>query len=610
MKTLAEIKDHLKSILPTGVDLTIEAIKAQLVEGTDQYNDLILLEGRYREVGRQLLQGVTSNEDAQIEFNKIRKDLLAFIDTIQESHLANRQGSSDDRPDIYNGEVFYRIPTEMQLEKESRCIVRLAFDRNIIMEGLEMEEGDVLEDLRISEVMGVEVLDAHGNCFAIRTLHDTIQFVDKDLHTEWVFFVKPIATGTHPLTLKISIIEVRNGIERKRNVVMEEQVVVVTEPVPEEEGEMKKAGYAMHVGQSAASNPTPAPPAAPSQNIQPASPRSPSPSPAAPPKSSGRSFRKMAPMVTGVFAIIFASWAAFSGGFFDGGGGVTQPVEPGPGFDINESASIEPAPVEPSVPEVMTIEEFWEWTRTENTRGAYEEFVASIEEQAYLDMANEKLDSIETVIYQAAMVDGTIAAAQVYLDDYPEGKYAGRVQGQIDKLRQLAENRNKPATSNETTSTSGAKNTSKASRIKSKANTQAKNKSPETSTGDKKPAVETAVSLRRASRKPIYPGCRNNKKRDKEVRCTENKIRGFLGDRLKYPKVALRDEIEGTVQVVFVVEKDGSITDVHALRGPGGGCEEEAVRLVKALPKFEPGQNRAGEAIRVKYHLPITFRLR
>ena len=76
MKTLNEIQEHLKSILPQGVDLTFEAIKAQLVEGTDKYNDLILLEGRYREVGRQLLQGVVGNEEAQIEFNKIRKDLM------------------------------------------------------------------------------------------------------------------------------------------------------------------------------------------------------------------------------------------------------------------------------------------------------------------------------------------------------------------------------------------------------------------------------------------------------------------------------------------------------------------------------------------------------
>ena len=66
--------------------------------------------------------------------------------------------------------------------------------------------------------------------------------------------------------------------------------------------------------------------------------------------------------------------------------------------------------------------------------------------------------------------------------------------------------------------------------------------------------------------------------------------------------------IEGTVYVVFVVNTDGSIQDVVILRGVGGGCDEEAVRVVKNAPAWEPGRQR-GRPVRVKMRLPIRFKL-
>jgi len=66
--------------------------------------------------------------------------------------------------------------------------------------------------------------------------------------------------------------------------------------------------------------------------------------------------------------------------------------------------------------------------------------------------------------------------------------------------------------------------------------------------------------------------------------------------------------IEGRVFVQFVVDKDGSITNVEVLKGIGGGCDEEAVRVVKNAPKWNPGKQR-GRPVRVKMVLPITFKL-
>jgi len=67
--------------------------------------------------------------------------------------------------------------------------------------------------------------------------------------------------------------------------------------------------------------------------------------------------------------------------------------------------------------------------------------------------------------------------------------------------------------------------------------------------------------------------------------------------------------IQGTVYVSFVVEKDGSISNVKALKGVGGGCNEEAVRVVKEMPKWKPGTDK-GKPVRVQFNMPIQFKLK
>ena len=82
----------------------------------------------------------------------------------------------------------------------------------------------------------------------------------------------------------------------------------------------------------------------------------------------------------------------------------------------------------------------------------------------------------------------------------------------------------------------------------------------------------------------------------------------FIADNVKYPAEAKEKGIKGRVFVNFIVEPDGSVSDIKVLRGIGGGCDEEAVRVVESMPKFKPGiQN--GEAVRVSYTVPVNFRL-
>lgn len=82
----------------------------------------------------------------------------------------------------------------------------------------------------------------------------------------------------------------------------------------------------------------------------------------------------------------------------------------------------------------------------------------------------------------------------------------------------------------------------------------------------------------------------------------------YVGNNLKYPARASRTGIEGRVFVEFIVEKDGSLTDLKVAKGIGGGCDEEAIRVITGAPKWIPGKQR-GNPVRVRMVMPIMFKL-
>ena len=86
------------------------------------------------------------------------------------------------------------------------------------------------------------------------------------------------------------------------------------------------------------------------------------------------------------------------------------------------------------------------------------------------------------------------------------------------------------------------------------------------------------------------------------------KFMEYLSGNIKYPEAAKEKNISGRVFIQFVIEKDGSVTNVKVMRGIGGGCDEEAVRVVKAMPKWKPGM-QDGKPVRVNYNLPVVFKL-
>lgn len=109
------------------------------------------------------------------------------------------------------------------------------------------------------------------------------------------------------------------------------------------------------------------------------------------------------------------------------------------------------------------------------------------------------------------------------------------------------------------------------------------------------PTLEPDFPVLIAEHMPEFPG-------------GERALFEFLGKNIKYPAMARDAGIKGRVYIEFVVGKDGSVSSAKILRGIGGGCDEEAERVVKMMPNWKPGR-QAGKKVSVIYRLPVNFRL-
>ena len=83
----------------------------------------------------------------------------------------------------------------------------------------------------------------------------------------------------------------------------------------------------------------------------------------------------------------------------------------------------------------------------------------------------------------------------------------------------------------------------------------------------------------------------------------------YLTDSVKYPELAKKHGVQGRVVIGFIVEKDGSLTDVKVLRHVDIALDAEALRVVKGMPKWIPGRQNE-QRVRVKYNVPVSFRLK
>ncbi|NND15869.1 MAG: energy transducer TonB, partial [Eudoraea sp.] len=104
---------------------------------------------------------------------------------------------------------------------------------------------------------------------------------------------------------------------------------------------------------------------------------------------------------------------------------------------------------------------------------------------------------------------------------------------------------------------------------------------------------------------PIYPGCEGLRTNDERKACFQEKIQAHVSKEFRYPQGALELGINGRVFVVFAIDSKGKVTGIRT-RGPDKMLEQEAARIIAALPQMTPGKQR-GQSVKVPYSIPINF---
>ena len=118
---------------------------------------------------------------------------------------------------------------------------------------------------------------------------------------------------------------------------------------------------------------------------------------------------------------------------------------------------------------------------------------------------------------------------------------------------------------------------------------------------------ESEKVFRIVEQMPRFPGCEGKGLSDNELKkCSDKEMLKFVYGNIVYPKNAQENGIEGRVILAYFVNEDGTISDVEVLRDPGGGCGEEAIRVIKMMPTWIPGRHN-GKLVKVSFTVPINF---
>jgi protein TonB len=105
--------------------------------------------------------------------------------------------------------------------------------------------------------------------------------------------------------------------------------------------------------------------------------------------------------------------------------------------------------------------------------------------------------------------------------------------------------------------------------------------------------------------KPVFPGCENEKTEEDRAACFQKMMGRHIQNNFKFPELSKQMGSSGVIVVNFIIEKDGSISGVRVLRGVDEALDEEAMRVIKKLPKFEPAKQR-GRPVRMSFNMPIN----
>ena len=292
------------------------------------------------------------------------------------------------------GQLLHNLPERMQHQRATRCEVRIATDAQQLLPDAGLDpERVTIRAVRVSDTMGVRLVDPLGGAFQIRPISSETQFIHPETYTQWVFYVKPLTLGRHPLVITVAIIELINGRERAREIVLEETIEVTAE-LPERVAAIpyKTAGYQFTVSSTGPltfdkvreqpdttqTGGGPPPPIVAPAPVKPLAPR-----------------RSLRPILSGIAAVLLVGMAVW----------FMLPGDPVPGDQSNIKGPDDEVPVvKPAEPGGGTT-------------------------------PPPELRTLEANAWRRAETLNTAAAYEAYLQDYPNGTHAGEARRRVIQLR-------------------------------------------------------------------------------------------------------------------------------------------------------------------------------
>lgn len=250
MKTLVAFKKQLVDLLVYDELRRLFYILRQHIDNqSNKHDDLCLIHAQYTTASHdQNIKGILTTEDARVIFNKIKASLLELINSLEDEDLCKGCSFSLTAPEQLNppspsekktnksnklkGQILYRIPGLMEIKKQYKCIVRIAFSEEELEYLNKQDKATKVEPIRVAQIMEVQFIDTnHCNAFNIKPLTNPEQLIDQGDFTEWIFYVETLLEGTYDLMLKVSVIEKRYDREVRKDIVLEKKITVVAEEV-------------------------------------------------------------------------------------------------------------------------------------------------------------------------------------------------------------------------------------------------------------------------------------------------------------------------------------------------------------------------------------------
>ncbi|MFN0216327.1 MAG: hypothetical protein ACKVT2_18870 [Saprospiraceae bacterium] len=247
------------------IEETLELLR-QIIAPTasDKINLHILLSADLSALKALRMGGVEDLDTLIRKEKKLRNSVLEFINILSEVDLdlsAARPAPTDAHSyapaaapakKSKTGSVLYAIPHTMQVNTEKKCVVRLAFDEKYLLENFFQGSGTHIQSIRrIEERMEVELLDPNEEkVFVVREINSTMQKVEQEDYTEWLFFVKPLLEGTFELWIKVTVvIKSEDGSPDRKEIVLQENIEVVTHATTADAGmELRHTGFIFSIG--------------------------------------------------------------------------------------------------------------------------------------------------------------------------------------------------------------------------------------------------------------------------------------------------------------------------------------------------------------------------